>query len=342
MFVEGMNQPPLSLRRFRAAFGNLVSFTSASVIVAGLLGQLIRDRSALLAILMYLPVLPVSVLAVAFDLACRGRALPRVRFALSALATIGMAWTAATMMGSGVLNSARADEREVSVLHWNVQWGGGLFRSPRTWAAQRGEILRQNPDLVILSEAPPAAWVDELVGDLGPGAYCARIENEPGRPYEFGLAVCSRWPVRLEEGVPLPNGKGMSVVAHVKGCRLRIFVVDGLSNPFRSRLPFLQGVVAACRAARGAGRPFEVVVGDFNTPSQSLGFDRLVKEGYTLASRSAAGWRATFPSWLPIYDIDHVWLGRGLRVGSASFFSGPSSDHRGQVARLLLTEASNP
>jgi len=142
--------------------------------------------------------------------------------------------------------------------------------------------------------------------------------------------------------VPLPNGKGMSVVVHVKGCRLRIFVVDGLSNPFRSRLPFLHAIVAACRAARDANRPFDVVVGDFNTPGQSLGFDRLVKEGYTLASRSAAGWRATFPSWLPIYDIDHIWLACGPRVGSASFFYGPSSDHRGQVARLLVPEASNP
>ncbi len=133
----------------------------------------------------------------------------------------------------------------------------------------------------------------------------------------------------------------MSIVAHVKGCRLRILVVDGVSNPFCSRLPFLQGIVAACRAARNVGQPFDVIVGDFNTPSQSLGFDRLVKEGYTLASRSAAGWRATFPSWLPIYDIDHIWVGRELRIASASFFNGPSSDHRGQVAHLLLPAASN-
>ncbi len=189
MSTERMNKPRASSRRFRAAFRNLVSLTSASVIMAGLLGQWARDRSVPMALLMYLPVLPVSAVAFALDLACRGRALPRLRFALSALAIIGAAWTAAPMMGSGVRISARADEREVSVLHWNVQWGGGLFRSPRTWAAQRGEILRQKPDFVILSEAPRAAWVDELVGDLGPGASCARIENERGRRYEFQRAI---------------------------------------------------------------------------------------------------------------------------------------------------------
>jgi len=116
MAAEHVKQPPRSSRRFRTAFVNLVSFSSVSVIVAGLLGQLIRDRSVPMAILMYLPVLPVSVTALAFDLACLGRALPRVRFALSTLAMIGAAWTAAPMMGSGVLNSARSGEREVSVL----------------------------------------------------------------------------------------------------------------------------------------------------------------------------------------------------------------------------------
>jgi endonuclease/exonuclease/phosphatase family metal-dependent hydrolase len=195
---------------------------------------------------------------------------------------------------------------------------------------------------VILSEAPPDAWVDQLVRDLGPGASCARVEHERGRRYEYGMAVCSRWLVRLEEAVPLPNGKGMSVVADVNGCHLRLFVVDGLSNPFRSRLPFLQAIVAACRVARDADRPFDLIVGDFNTPSQSLGLDGLAVEGYTLASRSAAGWRATFPSWLPIYDIDHVWLTRGLRVGSAWCFNGAHSDHRGQVAHLLVPQVSVP
>jgi endonuclease/exonuclease/phosphatase family metal-dependent hydrolase len=336
MSADRETQPPRSYGRARAVIACLVSSGSASVIVAGLIGQLIRDRSATFAILMYLPVLPVSLLAAAFDVAYRGRALPWVRFGLSSLATVGIALSAAPMIGSGVLESARSGEREVSVLHWNVQWGGGLFRSPQTWAAQRAEILTHQADLIILSEAPASAWVDQLVGDLGAGASRAPIESERGSRHWFGVVVCSRWSVRLEEVVSLPNGKGMNVVAHVNGRHLRILVVDGKSNPFISRLPFLEGIVATCRTARDAGRPFDVVVGDFNTPSRSLGFDRLVEEGFTLASRSTAGWRATFPSWLPIYDIDHVWLGRSLRVGSASFFNGPNSDHRGQVAHLLV------
>jgi endonuclease/exonuclease/phosphatase family metal-dependent hydrolase len=339
MTAKGEKEAPCSPRhRLRAALARLIALGSVTVIIAGLSGQLVRDRSVSMAILMYLPVLPVSVLAAIFDLALRGKALPRVRFGLTILATAGIALSAIPMIGSGAVRAPRSGERGISLLHWNVQWGGGLFRNSQTWTAQRSEILRHKPGIVILSEAPTGAWVDQLVADLGPGATRAHIEHESGNPYWYGLAVCSRWPVLFEEGVALPNGKGMSVTVTTASGPLRILVVDGMSSPFLSRLPFLNAVIAACHAARIAGRPYDLVVGDFNTPSRSLGFDRLIEEGYTLASRSAAGWRATFPSWLPVYDIDHVWLGRGLRVGSARFFNGPHTDHRGQIARIVVPE----
>ncbi len=128
----------------------------------------------------------------------------------------------------------------------------------------------------------------------------------------------------------------MSVVAQVAGRTLRLLVVNGISSPTRSRLPFLAAIAETCRQAREQGRPFDFVLGDFNTPGRSLGFDAFDQQGYQLAGRSAAGWRATFPSWLPVYDIDHVWLSPGQELASCSFSSGPYSDHRGQLVRVLL------
>src|SRR6185437_12278102 len=110
----------------------------------------------------------------------------------------------------------------------------------------------------------------------------------------------------------------------------------------RSRLPFLRGLADACREAEAEGRPFDLVVGDFNTPSRSLGFDSLEALGYRLAGRSARGWRGTFPSWLPVYDIDHVWLGAGVSLGSCAFFNGPYADHRGQLVRVHLPKEARP
>jgi endonuclease/exonuclease/phosphatase family metal-dependent hydrolase len=302
--------------------------------VAGLIGQVIRDRSVLMGILMYLPLLPMGLAALVLDLARSGRALPRSRFALTLLGAVGIGCSATPMFGSGRAGSAYSGEEEVALLQWNVQWGGGWARSWRTWAAQRSEILQRRPDLVILSEAPPDDWLDLLVSDLGPDSTCVRVAHDPGSRYWFRLAVCSRWPIHLEERVPLPGGAGMSVLARVHGRPLRLLVVDGLSNPCRSRTPFLHAVADACRAAEASGRPFDAVAGDFNSPGRSIGFDPLAAQGYRLASWFSVGWRGTFPAPLPLYDIDHVWLGARLRVRSCTLFNGPYTDHRGQLVRV--------
>jgi endonuclease/exonuclease/phosphatase family metal-dependent hydrolase len=322
-------------QRLTRVFYRITAFGLVAIIAAGLLGQVIRDRSVPFAVLMYLPVLPACVAAVAMDLAGKGRALPRLRFALALLGISGGIWVVLTMVGSGAIGKFELTDTEVTLLQWNVMWGGGPFRSPRTWAAQRAEITGRDPDIVILSELPPAAWLEQLVDEMGPGADVVGIQHDPLSPYWFRLAVCSRWPVRLDERIPLPGGVGMSVTVTVRDRPFRLLVVDGKSNPFHSRLPFVRAIAELCRAAEQDGHPFNAVAGDFNTPSRSIGFDAMRAQGYTLAGLSAAGWRGTFPAWLPIYDIDHVWVNPGLRVRSTTLFNGPFSDHRGQFISAL-------
>jgi endonuclease/exonuclease/phosphatase (EEP) superfamily protein YafD len=335
--AEPQCSPPLS-RRIVKVLLKFAAVGLATLIVAGLAGQITRDRSAALAVLMYLPLLPAGVAAMVLDLAQSGRALPRGRFALSILGCVASSVAAILLIGWGAADEARDNDPEVSLLHWNVQWGGGLFRSQKTWAAQRAEILSRQPDLIVLSEGPSSDWIEQLVSDLGPGAAWVGVEQYPPSRYWFKLVVCSRWPIRLEKQFSLPNGAAMSVIAEVRGRPMRLLVVDGLSNPFRSRLPFLQAIVEACQRAADDGHPYDVVVGDFNTPSRSIGFDALASEGYTLASRSTRGWRGTFPSFLPVYDIDHVWLAPKTLVRSCTLFNGPSTDHRGQFVHLQPVE----
>jgi endonuclease/exonuclease/phosphatase family metal-dependent hydrolase len=320
----------------------MAAYVSAILLAIGLIGQVFRDRSIATALLMYIPLLLVGAVAVAADLACKGRSLPRIRFGLTVAALAAMAWSAHELIGSGrSIEPARGD-REVSVLHWNVQWGGGLFRGPVSWAAQRDAMMRKKPDLIILSEAPPGDWLDRLVSDLGPGASYVGVQHDPSKPYWFHLSACSRWPIRLEEHLKFPGGSGMSVVLEVPGRPLRLLVVDGVSSPIRSRLPFLHAIADACRKSDASGKPYDLILGDFNTPSRSLGFAELEALDYRLSGRSAPGWRGTFPAWLPVYDIDHVWLARDLGLGSCTFFNGPYTDHRGQIVRILLPKEELP
>ena len=88
--------------------------------------------------------------------------------------------------------------------------------------------------------------------------------------------------------------------------------------------------------------PYNVILGDFNTPSRSLGFPELERLEYRLTGRSSSGLRGTFPAWLPVYDIDHVWRAKDLGLDSCKFFNGPHTDHRGQVVRILLPKEDLP
>lgn len=311
------------------------------MIAGGLVGQFVRDPVPASALLMYIPLPMVGTMALVVDLSCRGRAIRRPRFALAAMGVAAIAWSSATMIGIGGSERPRPGDREVIVLHENVLWGGGPFRSPKTWSDQRADLVARNPDLIVLSEAPPADWIARLVHDLGPGASSVEVRNEPTSSYWYHLVVASRWPIRRERHFRFSGGAGMAVEAEVDGCRLRLLVVDGMSRPTQSRLPFLSAVAAACREAELAGRPFDLVLGDFNTPARSLGFDGLTGLGYRLAGRFATGWRGTFPAWVPVYDIDHVWVGARLRIRSDAFFQGPHSDHRGQLVRVLVPEESH-
>jgi endonuclease/exonuclease/phosphatase family metal-dependent hydrolase len=311
-----------------------VGYGLCAVILAGLFGQLVRDRSVATAILMYLPVLPVSAGTIGIDLLLRGRGLNRPRFMLTVVGIFGALFAAIPMVGSGAGSAERAGEQEVTLLHWNVYWGGGMSRSDLRWSEQRTEILKHSPDLIILSELPPSYWVERRGDEKSPIANVVGIEHDAHSPYWYSVAVCSRWPIRLETRAPLPGGVAMSVTVAVRGRPFRFLVVDGKSNPFYSRLPFLHAIAEICQAAEREGRPFAAVVGDFNTPSRSIGFDELANQGFKLAGRNAAGWRGTFPAFMPIYDIDHVWVGPNIILLSCKFFTGPYSDHRGQFVTV--------
>jgi endonuclease/exonuclease/phosphatase (EEP) superfamily protein YafD len=317
--------------RVAIAWGLLV------LIALGTIGQLARDRSIVLALFLYLPLVLLGLAALVFDATCRGRALPTGRFVLGAIGLVATLGSSLPMVGFGP-GSTVGTGPEVSLLHWNVLWGGGRVKDPAKWARIRREIVAQKGDLVVLSEAPADDWLDLLVADIGPGASRVQVEHDPGATAWYKLVVCSKGPLRLVRREPISDGAGMVVEAEVRGRTLRLLVIDATSNPLLPRTPRLLDIASACRRADEAGAAIDVIVGDFNTVSRSLGCDAIEAEGYALASRSTRGWRATFPSFLPVYDIDHVWVRKGLPVLESRLFTNFVSDHRGQVARFRVGE----
>ena len=339
------------------------------LIVLATVGRVVRDRSAALAILLYLPAVLIGAVAAAYDLARRGRALPRGRFVLGAVGLLAAGLEGGHMLGwqrppvdtssarVGATAATAARPREVTLVHWNVLWGGSRGDTDGPWQTSTATLAARRPDVVVLSEAPPEQWVRAWVGGM-PGWSVAFHDGTTVPHYRSELAVAARWPVRHERDVSLPNGSGVIVRIEVPGADagvddgsedrggsgskagrpLRVFVADGRSGLRIHRTPFLAGVARACDDAARAGEPVDVIAGDFNAVSRSVGFDAVRGAGgggYALASEFAGGWRGTFPAPLPLYDIDHVWVRRGTDVLGCDLFSAfKATDHRGQVVRL--------
>lgn len=303
----------------------------------GVAGQFIRDRAVPFALMMYVPLVPLGTGAVLLDLAWRGRCLRTGRFVLGGMGLVAAVIGTTSMLGLKPPDPLPAGGRhaQVTLLHWNVMWGG----DPVQWDRMAEQIMRRNPDLVVLSEAPSDDMIVDAFNRAGRGWRAVYITNERGSGYWYNPFVCSRGPLKLERRVPLRNGAGMLVLAEVRGRALRLLVVDGRSNPFLPRTPFLHDIAAACDEAARRGEPVDVIVGDFNAMGKSVGFDAVAASGgsgYRRAAEYSGGWRATWPVPLPLYDIDHAWARNGLSVLGCELFSGGRTDHRGQIVKLAL------
>src|SRR5438093_10834477 len=98
--------------------------TTVVVLAAGAVGQLLRDRNLALALMMYIPLAPMGLWAVALDIFSRGRSIPGMRLCLSLAGAAAAVVGAILMIGTKVREPAPPAATEITLLHWTVMWGG--------------------------------------------------------------------------------------------------------------------------------------------------------------------------------------------------------------------------
>ena len=321
--------------------GRLLTIATVLLILLAVIGHTVRDRTVELALLMYIPLLPLGLWAILLDGLQAGRSWPSFRFSLTFIGLGLMSWGGLSMLGTGGAETDLGPSTKVSVLHWNVYWGG----RKNSWKSSISQdIMRHNPDIAILSETPSKYRLNFLLKPMGWSTIM--YEETRGNP----LAVCSSWPLRFERYVKIRGADAMTVIVTVHGQPLRVLAVDGgrnMSKKFqvlskqvlpRWRVPMLTDIVQTIEAYHAKGQPVDIIAGDFNAISRSIGFDRFADAGggYYLASKFSWNWRGTWKSYLPLYDIDHVWIHKRFQGLRAELFTNPMSDHYGQLVQFQL------
>ncbi len=317
---------------------NFLTITTILFILLASIGHVVRDRTVELGLLMYIPLLPLGLWTILWDLSQMGHSLPNFRFSLT-LVGLGIAvWGSVSMLGTGHTQIDLA-ENSVSILHWNVRWGGR-----NGWQSISQDIIQRNPDIAIISETPAKVKLNQLLNQLGKQWSMITYNDKKRNP----LAIYSPWPLQLEDYVKIKNVSAMTVIVTLNNQPLRILAIDSgrnMSTKFaimsreilpRWRTPMLADMTKTIADYQTAGKPIDIIAGDFNALSISLGFEDFdqVAGGYNLAAKFSNDWRGTWKSYLPLYDLDHVWVHKRFTGLRAKLFTNLKTDHRGQIVNF--------
>lgn len=197
----------------------------------------------------------------------------------------------------GATAYARAPQRsgEREIVLWNA------CRGKFGWDVPRG-------DIVCLVEAKGAPDVPGMSRrDLG-----------------GGMVVFAREEIRSARRLDIDGGRA----GVVEVGDLTVVVVDIFPNPLRSRAAAFASLERELSGLRGR----VVVLGDFNTPRDSVHFDAWRSRYVNAWEAAGAGFEGTWPAPLPVLPIDQVWTNAAVawcHVGSAW-----PPDHRPVVVSL--------
>ena len=207
----------------------------------------------------------------------------------------------------------------VSVVQWNV--------ARRTKHVDRlFEVLSTSkPDICLLSEAP-------RTDNIGPLAL-----KHLGLPYflpDAGMALCSRYPLEFRGSIAISGGRAWCVRASLPNGPMDIVAFDLVSRPDLDRHTPMREL-SDWIARRRSPIPL-LVLGDFNTPRDSLSFKPLRKHLVNTYEQAGSGWPYTWPFPVPAYSIDNAWVSPGVQVFNHRHAFSRLSDHLRMTFELRL------
>ena len=177
---------------------------------------------------------------------------------------------------------------------------------------------KPQPEIAIFVEAG-------IRGDVPPAPSGYQLFPIPERGF---LVMCKGDISAIEQASIEPKHKWARVLWKYNGRQLPIHIVDIHSWPFYDRRKPIEESFKRAGKEKGAA----IVVGDFNTPLDSVWYNQIGKD-WRNALEQRGDCIATWPRVAPVLSIDQIWV-RGLQINTADQPNVPGSDHRQVMADL--------
>lgn len=307
--VPPLTTPPAEIRSLGSRLHSWTVCGLYGIVALGVFARLLRDQVFGLSTIYYglpLPVLAVATLALTFLQRRERKRL--IRWAICSVLLIVGIWS-----DDWRSQPDRSESRDVKVVFWNA------CRIHRGWDEVTAEVRSWDADVVALVEA-------------GLGTEETRRQWQQGCPgYKVsllgaGIVLLTRGESGESTVHEFPDGsRARQIQTTIHGQTLNLVIVDIQANPFWSRREPLAHVAEVVKPLAGEST---LVLGDFNTPTDSALLAPLRSE-YTLAfDRAGQGYRATWPIPLPVLAIDQAWVSPRVDVTSCKHLWTQASDHR--------------
>ncbi|MCI0694790.1 endonuclease/exonuclease/phosphatase family protein [candidate division KSB1 bacterium] len=241
----------------------------------------------------------------------------RIRFAkFYFIVTIGclIAWSCSSFSA----NSSAPTPDNLKLFFWNAAYNKRADEIA-------SYIHRFNADLIGIVEAGTQT---KKARNIWKNAYPSyNVELLAG-----GMALITKGEILSKESGSLGRrGRFNLLEVALNGEQFCVLLVDVDGDPLRSRAPAFEPLAKMIRSHSQANL---IVMGDFNTPLDSILFESF-REYLTHAFESGGnGFAETWPIPLPILAIDHIWVSKKIKVTSCNLNWSRLSDHRSVAASL--------
>jgi len=177
------------------------------------------------------------------------------------------------------------------------------------------------PDILVLIECD--AYNYEKIKAKYPNYYFELTEE--------AIGVFSKTPLKI---LSETTSKRNTTLLHFTTLDLNFYVVDVSAHIKNFRKPMLENVVSQLKT-----KSKTIVLGDFNTPFESLHFKNFKKNYQHAFTEKGFGFRETWFWNIPLLSLDHIWVSRDLKIAYASKISSSESDH--SMLKMMLNNSSS-
>ncbi|MCA9072892.1 MAG: endonuclease/exonuclease/phosphatase family protein, partial [Planctomycetaceae bacterium] len=227
------------------------------------------------------------------------------------------------LQGSSAASLKETPPATVRVVFWNTA------RLKAGWSPVAEQIQAMSSPIMGFVEAGPDEPTDRIRWQHAFPKYQRVFFGNGMVLLVQGEVIRTEWG---ELGTSSYFGRADLVVA---GREVTVFLVDINSNPFFCREEALKTLHARTKQASSGT---VLVMGDFNTPSDSVHLQGLRNDFSNALEVAGQGTGETWPTPFPVLAIDQIWVNRKRVLSRAGQECSMYSDHRAVIAELALSE----